>query len=139
MYERFLNRIVQHDLTGTVLPVKAASPVAARMMGVLNYTVDAVYLDSAQEGGELYLDLSLYWDLLAPGGVLMGDDYMWFWPGVIHDVDLFMKHTGLAASHLKFSKDWDYWNGKGIWAIQKPLDYLASWEMPRDQAPAHEA
>lgn len=45
-----------------------------------------------QEGGEFYLDLSYYWDLLAPGGILLGDDYMWYWPGVIHDVDLFMKH-----------------------------------------------
>lgn len=129
LYERFLNRIIQADLTQTVLPVRAASPVAARMMGVLNYTVDAVYLDSAQEGGELYLDLSLYWDLLRPGGVLMGDDYMWFWPGVIHDVDLFMKHSGIPTADLMFSKDWDYWNGKGTWAIKKPDDYIPAWQL----------
>lgn len=126
-----MHQIVQAELTGTVLPIKAASPVAARMMGVLNYTVDAVYLDSAQEGGELYLDMSLYWDLLAPGGLLMGDDYMWFWPGVIHDVDLFMKHEGLSTSALHFSKDWDYWKGGGVWAIQKPAEAAPLWSASR--------
>ena len=48
LYERFLNRMVKEGLTGTVLPVRTTAPVGARMMGVLNYTVDAIYLDAAQ-------------------------------------------------------------------------------------------
>ena len=52
-----------------------------------------------QEGGEFYMDLMMYWDVLAPGGILMGDDYMWYWPGVIHDVDLFMKHQACPMTH----------------------------------------
>ena len=41
----------------------------------------------------------------------MGDDYMWYWPGIIHDVDLFMRHKGLGKQHLHFSEDWHYWTG----------------------------
>ena len=48
LYERFLNRMVKEGLTGTVLPVRTTAPVGARIMGVLNYTVDAIYLDAAQ-------------------------------------------------------------------------------------------
>ena len=77
---------------------------------------------SLQEGGEFYLDLSFYWDLLAPGGLLVGDDYMWYWPGVIHDVDLFMKHRGLGTNTLFFANDWHYWTGAGTWALRKPLE-----------------
>ena len=53
-----------------------------------------------QEGGEFYMDLMMYWDILTPGGILMGDDYMWYWPGVIHDVDLFMKHKACPLAHV---------------------------------------
>ena len=67
------------------------------------------------------MDLSLYWDLLSPGGILLGDDYMWFWGSVVHDVDLFMKHAGLPSGSLHFSSDWDFWQGSGVWALQKPL------------------
>ena len=48
LYERFLNRMIKESLTDTVLPVRTTAPVGARMMGVLNYTVDAIYLDAAQ-------------------------------------------------------------------------------------------
>ena len=47
---------------------------------------------------------------------------MWFWGSVVHDVDLFMKHAGLPSGSLHFSSDWDFWQGSGVWALQKPLD-----------------
>lgn len=50
VYERFLNRMVQHQLTETVLPLRAHSITGARMLHLLNYTIDAVYLDNAQVG-----------------------------------------------------------------------------------------
>lgn len=48
VYERFMNHMVQHDLTDTVIPLRAGSITAARMLYFLNYTVDAIYLDNAQ-------------------------------------------------------------------------------------------
>ena len=47
-YERFLNHVVQNELTDTIIPLRAQSITAARMLHFLNYTVDAIYLDSAQ-------------------------------------------------------------------------------------------
>lgn len=48
IYERFLNRVVQKGLTDTILPLRAHSIVGARMLHLLNYTIDAIYLDNAQ-------------------------------------------------------------------------------------------
>ena len=39
----------------------------------VQYTVDAIYLDSAHEFGETFFELMLFWEVLKPGGVLFGD------------------------------------------------------------------
>ena len=48
VYERFLNHVVQAGMSDTILPLRAQSITAARMLYFLNYTVDAIYLDNAQ-------------------------------------------------------------------------------------------
>jgi len=60
------------------------------MLAVLKYKIDIVYLDSAHEAGETFMELNLYYDLLKKGGVIFGDDYKVF-PAVRKDVDLFSK------------------------------------------------
>ena len=45
---------------------------------------EVIYLDSAHEAGETLLELQLAWSILAPGGVLFGDD--WKWHAVRNDV-----------------------------------------------------
>ena len=57
------------------------------------------------------MELSLYYDLLPPGGIIIGDDYMMF-PAVKHDVDLFCKVQGIQ---LLFTGERD------TWPIQKPV------------------
>ena len=47
-YQRFLNRMVQHGLSDTVIPLRTQSITGARMLYFLNYTVDIIYLDGAQ-------------------------------------------------------------------------------------------
>lgn len=108
LYERFLSRMVTEKLHRTVIPLRASSTVGARILAVLNYQVDMIYLDSAHEAGETYFELNLFWDLLPAGGVLCGDDYYGF-PAVKHDVDLFMQHHTLPADRLAFTPDTRTW------------------------------
>ena len=54
--------------------------------------VDLIYLDSAHEAGETRLELNRAWAILAPGGILYGDDFDKYWPGVHGDVSSFAKH-----------------------------------------------
>ena len=48
---------------------------------------DVIYLDSAHEPDETFLELTSCWDLLRPGGVLLGDD--WGWEAISADVTRF--------------------------------------------------
>ena len=50
---------------------------------------DIIYLDSAHEADETYLELVNAWRILPNGGVLLGDD--WSWDAVKNDVVKFSK------------------------------------------------
>merc|ERR1719473_1107157 len=80
----FMRRMVALGVSKTGLPLSLPSIVGARLMYLLGYEVDVVYVDSAHERGETAVELTLYWQLLKPGGVMLGDDYDMF-PAVKHD------------------------------------------------------
>jgi predicted O-methyltransferase YrrM len=105
IYDRFMTNMIDNDLTQNVIPFRVSSIVAARTLKVLNYEIDFVYLDSAHEAGETFMELSLYFDILKPGGIIFGDDYVGF-PAVKQDLDLFCKVTN---SNLLFTGDGDTW------------------------------
>merc|ERR1712079_864306 len=65
----------------TVLPLPATSVVALHLMARLAQrgTIPqppAIYLDSAHEEGEVLLELQLAWEVVAPGGIVFGDDWV---------------------------------------------------------------
>jgi len=116
IFHYFMNAMFNAGLTETVIPFRVTSVVAARTLKVLNYEIDFVYLDSAHECGETFLELSLYYDILSPGGVLFGDDYSMF-PAVKHDLDLFCRIHGLQLG----------FTGEGeTWLIRKPVEAAAA-------------
>ncbi|PSC69003.1 histidine triad nucleotide-binding 3 [Micractinium conductrix] len=96
IYERFMQEMVANQLTGTVVPLRLPSTTGARLLSTLQWTVDVLYLDSAHEFGETFLELTMWWEVLRPGGVMMGDDYVWH--SVKHDLDLFVKINGLTLT-----------------------------------------
>ncbi|WP_188149948.1 class I SAM-dependent methyltransferase [Teredinibacter waterburyi] len=99
IFDHFINNIIRYDLCSHVVPIRLTSIAAARMLSALNYKVDVVYLDSAHEAGETFMELALYWDLLRDGGVLIGDDYTVF-PAVKNDVDTFCRCKGIDNLQL---------------------------------------
>jgi hypothetical protein len=105
IYDYFMKNMKKNDLTNTVIPIRLTSVIGARMLKVLKYEIDFVYVDSAHEAGETYFELMLYHDILKPGGVLFGDDYHCF-PAVKYDLDLFCK---INNYELKFTGDGDTW------------------------------
>jgi len=90
--------------------------------GLLAHRPQVIYLDSAHEMDETYLELTVAWELLAPGGVLMGDD--WSWNAVAHDLRKFvaMKNitSGLAARDASVPVP-GITLIKGSWFVLKPL------------------
>jgi predicted O-methyltransferase YrrM len=105
LYHLFITNMQNNNLTDTVIPIRVSSIVAARMLKVLNYEIDFIYLDSAHEAGETFMELMLYHDVLKSNGVLLGDDYNRF-PAVKYDVDLFCNYYNYK---LEFTMDSDTW------------------------------
>ena len=87
-------------------------------MAATAWFVDLIYIDSAHERGETIIEIHLYWQLVRPGGLLMGDDYRDF-PAVRSDVDEFARCEGLTIISGGMH------GGLGspnTWASRKPLD-----------------
>lgn len=111
IYDLFVLNIIKNKLIDTVIPLRVSSIVGARMLKVLKYEIDFIYIDSAHEAGETFMELMLYHDVLKNKGILFGDDYHYF-PAVKYDVDLFCKHYNYT---LFFTGDGD------TWVIQKSI------------------
>ena len=105
IYDLFMLNMIKNNLNNNVIPLRVSSIVGARMLKVLNYEIDFVYLDSAHEAGETFMELMLYHDILKNNGILFGDDYYGF-PAVKYDVDLFCKYYNYQ---LTFTGDGDTW------------------------------
>ena len=96
------------NLTTTVFPFSITSILGARWLQAQHFYPELIFLDSAHEEDETFLELNLYWDVLKKGGVLFGDD--WPWPGVQNDVKKFAKLKNLEVV-----------NAGILWYIKKPL------------------
>eukprot|EP00928_Gymnodinium_smaydae_P012638 TRINITY_DN14587_c0_g4_i3.p1 TRINITY_DN14587_c0_g4~~TRINITY_DN14587_c0_g4_i3.p1 ORF type:complete len:264 (-),score=63.13 TRINITY_DN14587_c0_g4_i3:265-1056(-) len=81
LYDRFCANVHQAGQAHAVLPLPATSIVALRLVASMaaRGTVPApqvIYLDSAHEEGEVFLELELAWKALSPGGIMFGDDWV---------------------------------------------------------------
>ena len=106
--ETFRRRIATEGMKNVIYPLALPSLLAARVLYLLGYQLDVIYVDSAHEVGETLVELHLFYLLLRPNGLLMGDDISW--PAVSHDVDLFAKCHGLSV--IRF--------GHNQWYVKKP-------------------
>merc|ERR1712217_740090 len=79
-----------------IIPLAVTSVVGARYFMALGATPDIVYLDSAHEADETYAELTLYYSVLAEGGVIFGDDFSW--DSVRNDVQRFAAEHGLKVT-----------------------------------------
>jgi predicted O-methyltransferase YrrM len=91
--QRFLANVKDAGFEGVITPLPATGIVGMRVLErVSKYRPDVVYVDSAHEEDETFLELSTAWDFLVKGGLLMGDDLDW--PAVRNDVYKFAGSVG---------------------------------------------
>jgi SAM-dependent methyltransferase len=108
LYWQFLSNIVHAGLQDRVVPLAQTSENAAVILGQRRIVADLVHIDAAHEREPVLRDCRLFWRLLRPGGILVGDD--WPWPGVQEAAELFAAETGVAL---------DVQSPK--WILRKPL------------------
>ena len=134
IYKRFLANCKEANLDNIIFPINCTTSVGTKLLARLydqkritefpNY----IYLDSAHEPDETYIELKNCWKLLKNNGILFGDD--WNWIGVREDVIKFAefnKHTidtDILNSVFKTTKDSQIYNGsiflyKNQWVLFK--------------------
>jgi hypothetical protein len=93
------------------VPLPQTTENAARILSMHGIKADLIHLDAAHEYERVLRDALGFWDLLNPGGFLVGDDYHSSWPGVIRGAIDFSKKVGVELSV-----------DEPKWIAQKPFD-----------------
>src|SRR6478735_723527 len=95
LYFTFLANVVRAGVAERIVPLANTSDNAALILAARGVSPDLVYIDGAHEEEAVYRDLQHYWGLLAPQGVLIGDDYAW--DGVRRAAARFADEKGLQV------------------------------------------
>ena len=95
LYELFLTNLLAEGVSDTVIPL-AQSPIdATRHLRRSGLRPNLVHLDAAKDYATVLAELEAYFDVLRPGGALIGDDYAW--KHVQAAAETFAERTGLTC------------------------------------------
>lgn len=98
-YKAWLANALAAGLQDYLCPLPMASPNAARYLHARGVQAELIYIDASHDEGDVYHDLTLYWDLvLRGGGYLLVDDYApgnKDFVGVVRDCDRFARERRL--------------------------------------------
>jgi hypothetical protein len=95
IYKRFIANVFFKEHSDVITPIQVTSIIAIKLLERLyeqkriSEIPTVIYLDSAHEVDETYLELVNAWKILPSGGILLGDD--WDWDDVKNDVCKFSK------------------------------------------------
>lgn len=110
VYYTFLDNVYLNNLQNTIIPFPISSDQGASILNYYEILADAIYIDASHEEGHVFNDISNYWKLLKPGGVLFGDDFTNGWMGVVNDVIKFCNINNIQP--LVYGV---------VWFIKKPI------------------
>lgn len=88
--QRFMSNVCQSKMESHICPINATGIVGMKLLerlsasGRISNMPEVIYLDSAHEEDETFIEISVAWRVLKKGGVLFGDD--WNWVAVRNDV-----------------------------------------------------
>ena len=91
LYRKFVQNVVDRGVDGYVVPLPLDSANAQVVLSRHNLSIDVLHIDAAHNHSSVMSDLRLWWPLLRPGGILLGDDYTddGAWPEVREAYDEF--------------------------------------------------
>jgi predicted O-methyltransferase YrrM len=98
VYYQFVANVIHKACQDLITPFPQTSTIAALWFRRYGIKAELIYIDGSHEEEDVYADLVSYWDLLRPGGVLVGDD--WNWDGVRLAATRFAKEHSLAITQL---------------------------------------
>lgn len=109
VYSQFLSNVLHRNLQDFIVPLPIHSDAGAVVLRFFDIVPDLVHIDAAHDHDSVLRDALAYWDILAPGGSMVGDDYVPGWPGVMSAAQEFASRVGMPLRVV---------NPK--WVIRKP-------------------
>ncbi|MEJ0060118.1 MAG: class I SAM-dependent methyltransferase [Terricaulis sp.] len=106
MFRQFIRNVISEDAVKRIYPLPITSSGGYHLLKALGVTAQLIYIDAGHEEIEVYPDLVMYYELLEPGGIMLGDDFSKSWPGVIAAVKRFCKEQELELHEERPSKFW---------------------------------
>ena len=97
LYYTFLANVVRARHQERITPFPVPSITAAQWCSVRGVRADLIYIDGSHEEEDVYQDLVSWWDIVRPGGCLVGDD--WGWDGVRLAATRFAAESRLTIAH----------------------------------------
>ncbi len=92
LFHVFAANVLDRDLQDYVVPLPLDSVNAFHVLKTLGIKPDVLHIDAGHDFESATADLRAWWPFLAPGGVLVGDDYFAdgsLWPEVRDAFDAF--------------------------------------------------
>lgn len=99
IYEQFLSNVILIGYTNHITPFPIDSVNGALCLKHWNVQADMIYIDAGHDYDSVFTDLTLYKDLVRPGGLLLGDD--WFHQPIKEAVEDSLGEV-MTLSHDKF-------------------------------------
>jgi len=110
LYEQFLSNLVRRGVHDRVVPLPQTSTSASKLLHRIGVRAGLIHIDASHEYEDVLQDARSYWDVLAPGGYLVGDDYHPYWASVVRAADEFAAEKGVTLL-----------NRSPKWIVRKPL------------------
>jgi hypothetical protein len=105
VYNQFVANVMHTDNSGIIIPIPQTTEHGMMMLKHWGVHPDMIYIDADHRYVSVYRDLNDAFSLLAPGGVILGDDYSADYPGVIQAVDEFISEKKLSL-HIHEPNKW---------------------------------
>jgi hypothetical protein len=96
--------VVHCGLQDHITPFPVPSSTAAKYFKHIGARPNYIFVDGSHQADDVWIDLNVWWEVLAPGGIIAGDDYR-SWAGVTAAVDRFVreKNLFLEVDHVNFA------------------------------------
>jgi predicted O-methyltransferase YrrM len=108
LYEQFLSNVVRCGAQDRIVPLAQTSMVAGELLRRLEIRAGLIHIDASHDYEDVLQDARMYWEILTPGGFLVGDDYNQDWPDVMR-----------AANQFAVEKSVQVLSSKPKWIIRK--------------------
>jgi len=116
LFYQFLANVMHTNNQDVIVPLPIDTISEYRILKQNNCLADMIYVDAGHFYESVSVDIKLYWELLKPGGVMLGDDYSnETWDGVV------------KAVHEFFPEDEIHVDKEKWWVYKKPEPVNNSW------------